>query len=591
MRARVVLALAVFLAYSAGSGAAQGPPAPVPRPAPQGQGTVGGVAGGAPGPARLPPRDPRASDPSGTAVLRGRVVVADSGQPLRRVQIRATAPELREGRSVMTDDEGRYELTELPAGRYLLSASKGGYVNMGYGQRRPFEPGRPLELADGQVLEKVDFTMPRGGVITGRITDEAGEPVAGAMVQVARYQFFNGQRRLMMAPVGNGITQTDDRGEFRAYGVPPGEYYVSASMRAIGPMTGPSQDRSGYAATYYPGTPAAAEAQRVTVSLGEEVAGISFSLQPARTASISGFVRTADGRPHTSATLIVRQMQGDSGAGMVSFATGAAVRPDGSFTIANLPPGQYGIDVRSQAAGDTEFASEEVTVAGRDITGLLLVATKGATARGRIRLEGATTSDTLRPSEVRLFATAPDPMMGGISGGAPPVPRDDWTFEMTGLSGRRFIRVSAPPAWALKSIRVDGADVTDTAIDFRGDLDDVEIVLTKNQTDLSGMVSDDRGARAPDVTIVVFPTDADKWGPMTRFVRRTRPDQDGRYRLRGLPAATYAVVAVDYLEPGEETNPERLQELRQGAATVTLRDGETKTLDVKLATNLAFGPR
>ena len=65
----------------------------------------------------------------------------------------------------MTDDEGRYELKELPAGRYSVSASKGGYVSLQFGQRRPFEQGQPLQLADGQTLEKVDFVLPKGGVI------------------------------------------------------------------------------------------------------------------------------------------------------------------------------------------------------------------------------------------------------------------------------------------------------------------------------------------------------------------------------------------------------------------------------------------
>src|SRR5688572_580488 len=136
----------------------------------------------APGPALPgpPSRDPRMTA-TGTSTIRGRVTAADTGQPLRRVRVRLDGGsdfELQEPRSTTTDDEGRYELARLTAGRYQLSASKGGYVSVQYGQRRPFESGRPVDLQDGQVLDKVDVSLPRGGVVTGRVVDEAGEPVA-----------------------------------------------------------------------------------------------------------------------------------------------------------------------------------------------------------------------------------------------------------------------------------------------------------------------------------------------------------------------------------------------------------------------------
>ncbi|HEV3139958.1 MAG TPA: carboxypeptidase-like regulatory domain-containing protein, partial [Vicinamibacterales bacterium] len=240
------------------------------------------AGGGAP----MPPRDPNAPRKTGTAVLRGRVVAADSGQPLRKAQVRISSPELRENRLATTDVDGKYDFKELPAGRYTLSVSKGSYVSLQYGQMRPFEPGKPLEIQDGQTIEKVDFALPRGSVVTGRIVDEFGEPATDVMVTLQRYQNMSGRRRLVGA--GRPGT-TNDIGEFRLFAIPPGQYYLSATMRnmSMSPFDS-TDDRSGYAPTYFPGTPNVAEAQRVTVAVGQTITDLNMALIPTKLARVSG---------------------------------------------------------------------------------------------------------------------------------------------------------------------------------------------------------------------------------------------------------------------------------------------------------------
>ena len=142
------------------------------------------------------------------AVFRTRAV--DRHRRLRRAQVRLTAPEIRS--TALTDAEGRFEFRELPAGRFTLNASKSGYVSVQYGQTRPFEQGRPIELADRQVLDKTDVAMPRGGVISGRIVDEFGDPLPDALVSAMRQTWSNGRRRLL--PTGR-TSQTNDLGQFR----------------------------------------------------------------------------------------------------------------------------------------------------------------------------------------------------------------------------------------------------------------------------------------------------------------------------------------------------------------------------------------
>src|SRR5215831_7949427 len=177
----------------------------------------------------LPPgRTPK----TGTSVLRGRIVAGDTGSPVRRAQVRISSPDIG-SKTALTDNQGRYEFRELPAGRFNLSVSKSGYVAMQYGQSRPFEPGKPIDLVDAQVMDKLDVALPRGGVLAGRVVDEAGEAVAEADVVAMRMQFQSGKRRLV--PTGRNAT-TNDLGQFRIYGLPPGEYYVSANFRNIGSM-------------------------------------------------------------------------------------------------------------------------------------------------------------------------------------------------------------------------------------------------------------------------------------------------------------------------------------------------------------------
>jgi hypothetical protein len=150
--------------------------------------------------------------------LRGRVVSAETGGPVRRAQIRILGPDIG-SKSAMTDGEGRYEFRDLPAGRFNMTATKAGYVTIQYGQTRPFETGRPIDLTEGQLMDKADFSMPRGGAISGRLVDEFGDPIADALVSAMRSAWAGGRRRLQST---GRTAQTNDLGQFRIYGLSPG---------------------------------------------------------------------------------------------------------------------------------------------------------------------------------------------------------------------------------------------------------------------------------------------------------------------------------------------------------------------------------
>ena len=152
---------------------------------------------GQPPGSQQPPRD-KAAARSGSASVYGRIVAADTGAAVRRagVSLTSTANPL-DTRSTTTDLDGRYEFTELPSGTYRVSASKGLFVSLQYGQRRSSESGQPVELTDGQKAEKIDIALPRGAVIAGVLLDDVGEPATSVKVTAMRQQFRNGKRTLV----------------------------------------------------------------------------------------------------------------------------------------------------------------------------------------------------------------------------------------------------------------------------------------------------------------------------------------------------------------------------------------------------------
>jgi protocatechuate 3,4-dioxygenase beta subunit len=553
----------------------------------------GGVfMGQRPGP-RIGPRDNQAPQ-VGTARLRGRVVGGESGMPLRRAVVRLSGQEFREGRVASTDEEGRWELKDLPAGRYSLSASKGGFVQLQYGQRRPFEQGRPIELADGQTLENVNFNLPRGSVIAGRIVDEFGEPVAEAMVAAMRYRYISGRRR--MVPAGR-FAQTDDGGHFRLYGLPPGDYYLSATLRQ-GPMMGieVADGMTSYAPTYYPGTGSAQQAERISVGLGAEMSGVTFSLLPVRTVKVTGTAVDSTGRPMAGAFVMLREdvRMGEGGMMMMTMGGGNRVRDDGSFVLPNVAPGDYVLEARQMMMGpgrrdgdDPEVAFTTLSVGNEDVTGVSLLGTKGTPIRGRVTLQPASAATGVRPSEISINAMAQDadaPMMfmgremrDGLD--------DDWTFEVRAMQSPVLLRTFRLPAgYTLKAVLVGGQDVTDRGVAFKpGEpVTGVEVVISRSSSSLSGSVTDEGGKAVPDYAVIAFAEDRERWGFMSRHIRLARPDQEGAYQIKDLPAGRYLAVAVEAVENGEESDPALLERLRPLATDFSMGEGEQRALNLKL---------
>jgi hypothetical protein len=586
MRVLGVVAFASFI----GLGAAVNGQAPAPAQTTQQPGQPSTT------PQRMPARPlrPGEAPPKGTAVLKGQVMAAGTGTPIRRAQVTARSMEGRGGGVTSTDNEGRFEIKELAAGRYNVTTTKGGYVMASYGQRRPGDPGTTIELVDGQTADKVNFVLSRGSVIAGRIVDDGGEPVAGAQVSAMRFAFVTGSRRLVPGGSEGGQDRTDDQGNFRLFGLAPGDYYISANNRTNN-MVMPGMNNTeadGFAPTYYPGTPNISEATRITVKAAQEMTGANFAMLVARMARIRGRVLNSRGEPMTAGMLMMTPADPMMGMNFGMNMNNAMVAGDGTFQFANIAPGRYNLNVRPNGmpGAGTEFAVMPVTVGNDDIDNLFITTSAGAVARGVIVTDDGS-APPFRAETVQIFGQPLDPSMNMVGGGPTKV-NEDFTFEMTGLFDRRILRAnvgtmgSSLSGWYLKAIVFDGEDVTDRGIEFAPGraYEGVQIVFTQKTTDLSGMVTDDRNRPVLDASIVIFPADREKWTFLSRYLRTLRPDTNGRYSVKSMPPhEDYLVIAVQTLEPGQFSDPDFLTRAKEEAKPFSLNEGETKAVDIKLS--------
>src|SRR6266542_1136695 len=530
-------------------------------------------------PQRTPARDATV-EKKGTAIVRGKIVNAE-GRPLRRVQLRLSGEAIPEGRTASTNGLGKFEITELPAGRYTLNASRAGYLGLSYGQSRTGEPGRPIELAEGQVFSTADFVLQHTALISGHIYDEAGEPLAGANVLTLQMRFVNGRRRL--APVrGNAIT--DDTGQYRLSGLEPGEYYVQASSRETWEGEPPEKQMLGFMPTYYPASPNPTEAQRVRVRSGQEVSAIDIGLIPGKVAKVSGTVFNSQGVPLAGETVGMSfEIRGENFM-MMSGGQSTKVNPDGTFTFRNVAPAEYHLNVRTAATPDRPAEAANVIVSAfGDVEGLTIVTGGTGAVAGRVVVEG----DTPLPSPLSKLSvrTLPVDRDTAVSFGGIPDNgrvRDDGSFELKSVVGQVRLTVAPlPDGWAIRQIDQSGRDFTSQPFETAGQtLDGFVITLTNRFPSVTGTLRDAKGNAVLEGSAIIFPEDPASWVEDLKAVRIARVDQSGVFTIKGLRPGKYLCLAVSSVVNNQWNDPEYIESLRDDAKPITVEEGEMKRIDL-----------
>jgi hypothetical protein len=486
-----------------------------------------------------------------------------------------------------TDGEGRFEFRDLPKGSFRIAAAKAGFANPDGGSAAPMvvfgsEGGVLVDLAEGEIRERVDLTLAPWGTLEGHVLDELGEPLQGASVQLMQVRYEDGRRRL--APGGGSPRLTDDRGRFRLYDIPPGRYVVSATVGDVA-----AADLPGYTRSYFPGTANAADAQFVSLGVSQHATGIDFSLARAPTALVAGTLLDSTGAPTTGGSIRLTASVRSSGVTMAAM--GARIGANGRFEFPNVPPGQYIIHAergRRNPSTEGEFGVLPVSVNGSDVTGLVLQTSAGSTIAGHVTFDSYLGAKAPVRGQIEISPVPVD------SDQAPMAPASaeilgDGSFSMTGVNGPRRLQVRrVPPEWTLKAVRARGIDVTDRAIVFgRNDqsLTDIEVVLTDRIAGVRARIADDHARPAAGARLVVFSMDRDRWYAASRFLRLGEARDDGTVEIAGLPPGSYYGAAIAQIpSDGRDAwqDPAFLESLVPRAASFALGDGDKRVLNLKL---------
>ena len=509
--------------------------------------------------------------------IAGQVLDSGTGQPLKKAWV--TARQMDRGRrsasTAVTDSEGRFLLQNLEAGQYSLSAQRNGYVSQAYGQRNTGEQGTTISLVAGQKVPEIIFRMTPGGVITGRVVDEDSEPLARAQVQALQFRYMQGHRRLM--PVGNGMT--DDRGEYRIFGIRPGQVYVRAVLRGFG-FAGPGEtvdssapsETTSYPPVFYPNVLDATQASPLTVRGGEEL-HVDFSMAPQRSYSVSG--RVVGGLQGTSGrgTWLMLAKRGE---GEFAFGPGTntSVREDGTFTFRQVLPGSYNLIAQQQEGKSSASARVEVEVREGDVQGVVVSLAQKVDVNGRVAFD-VTPAPKISGINVAL---SPEDMQDFMRGAYAQV-KEDGTFTLQAAPDERY-RISAygaPAGMYLKSASAGRDDVLEKGFSVATSRN-LDLVFAAGAK-VSGTVNGADGRGEPGVTIVLTP-DRKPLG-LADSTRTATTDQNGRYQFQGMRPGTYHVYAFEHIDPGAYEDEEWMKGFADQAQSVRLSEGGQETVDLK----------
>jgi hypothetical protein len=424
-------------------------------------------------------------------------------------------------------------------------------------------------------------------VIAGRILDEDGGPFAGATVEALVTRTEGGKDVLFaMASV-----QTDDRGEFRLFGLAPGSYYVSAADPAFASVSTP-KGVLHYSPTYFPGTPRADQARRVTID-GSAPPRVEFKLQLVPPARVSGQLVTYDVLPLLSGAIIMTAIEEDGTPGIAPEQP--EMFPDGRFTFGGVAPGRYQIRARGQTdpRAASMFAAYSLEVSGKDVEGIQLALRPGATLDGRVTV--AAVGGGKRPALSTLRVRAPfvdgdsfgDSLTGNVGA--------DGRFALRGImKGPHQIVVDGlEPPWMLESVSFHGSDITDLqlAVEDRELLRDVRIVISDRGGEVGGIVQNPRQRPLANAGVLVCANTPVFWLRTSRRSRITFTDREGRWHVSGLPPGEYFAVAADTIDESDLGRHDRLLALQAMGTRFHIDSAEARaTLTLQVAPPATMAP-
>lgn len=514
-----------------------------------------------------------------SASLDGIVVKNPGDQPLKKATVQVVSDE-QGGASytAVSDSEGHFAISSLQPGRYRIFVERSGFIEVDKAGHRL--PGTALSLQASQRVNDLQLRMLPAAVVTGRVVDEDGDPMANVEVSVLHYGYGSGRRELEQ----ERSERTNDVGEFRIGGLISGRYFISASP-APDFTSAPSAKESnenltktdlGYVTTYYPGTNDRSQAAPLELHAGDEVP-VDFTLVPTRTFRVRGSVSGARAAGDSRAVVMLHPKQFNE------IFSAAEVDKDGNFEIRGVAPGAYTITVMRSTGETAQVSQQDLEVVASDVNGLRLVPVQGSQIRGQLQIESSRRLDLsqlavlLRPQNGNDTGV----VMGSEQGRVKP----DGSFELKDVSpGTYTVTIAGGSGsmrdYFLKKIVAGGRDVTDSGLIVPGGAAfSMNVIVSPSGPSILGTVLDDKNQPVGNATVVAVP-DAAHQGQLDRY-QQAMTDQHGHFTLHGLNPGSYTVFAWEHVEDGAYYDPDFLKDYEHGGETVHLAEGSRQTLLLK----------
>jgi Carboxypeptidase regulatory-like domain len=532
--------------------------------------------------AQTPPISPATkSTADDTCTVSGMVVAKADGTPLKgaTVQLLATANTDHEI-AVKSGVDGHFLLKNVPAGDYHLTVSRNGYSELKYGQKKAGDPGALFRLEPGQNMSDLLFRMGRTGVISGKVFDEDGEPMAGVEVEALRNIYRDGRREMVLAASG----QSNDLGEFRLYGLTPGRYFVSADQapwnrevvgeKEFNGATSNSGEK-GYGRVYYPNTVVPDKASAFMVKEGEEIPSIDFLMKEITVYRIRGKVLnlvSKQGTGNIQVSVFPRKQEMN----VLSFNANNIAKADGSFELPEIAPGEYTVSAVLFDEGKTYSTQQDVDVVASDVDGLVLSLTAGVTIPGRINWEG-------RPSQRKdgtsIYLESEMSRFG--IGRAEAHIDEDWQFTLKEVPDGTFEvhLVDLSEDYYIKEVRFGDTLLPDRELRVRGAGANLEITVSSHGARISGTVLNTDSLPVAGAWVVAVPE-----GEKRKFLRLFRArstDQYGHFEIHGLAPGKYKLFSWDGIEARAWQDPDFLKDYEDKGQEIEVQDGDQKSLELK----------
>lgn len=481
------------------------------------------------------------------------------------------------GLAVLTDDQGKFRFDAVPPGDYRIVATRTGFI----AARR--SGAAMITVGSGGRVSGLNHALLPQAVLAGRVLDEEGEPVQGAQIQVLTRRMQRGFRN-WVAMRGNA---TNDLGEFRIAGVQPGKVILQVSppgmRRGAPPVSGQAQPQGparGYVPMFYPGVLDPSQALTIDVKPGMEITNLDITLRRTEVFRITGRALDVNGEPMQRFVLTATRVDQAGGTGPSSVSGRA--RPDGTFTVDNLPPGDYNVAVRKLAGGPQNRAvgTATVSIGSADVNGLVVQVSEGVTVTGKVEVAGqpATPVD-LSSLRVTLLPAEAGMMILGVRPGQPAA---DGSFVMQGVApGKYRIPAVSPQGLYLSQVLVGGQDYFGKDLDLTGSAPGpLRIIYRADGATISGTVeTGDSKPVTPPVAVIV--PASPEWRAAIQ-PRQANVDDAGSFRFENLRPGDYLLWVFDDADLSELSDPDFLLAMQEKAVKVKAEAGQVASTQARL---------